>query len=198
MDSSWVADFLGGTESSGAEHDGPEFRRQRSQYGAGRRTLFHTQDCNRKAAAEEDTNSSLPQIPALLGGVGISTASLSELAKSNYLRGGVNVGATYDDNPLLASTGQLSNTSETIFPNIKFDESTSRTRWTLGYAGGLTINQKITNQNQGSHNVVFDSQFRLSPHVNLRVAENFFRPRDCLTRGMAPESSPARAGRTRA
>jgi hypothetical protein len=125
------------------------------------------------SAAEEDTNSSLPQIPALLGGVGISTEFLSEMARSNYLRGGVNVGATYDDNPLLASTGQLSNTSETIFPNIKVEESTSRTRWALGYAGGLTINQKITNQNQGSHNVLFDSQFRLSPHVNLRMAETF-------------------------
>ncbi len=123
--------------------------------------------------SEEDTNSGLPQIPALLGGARISTALLSESSRSNYLRGGVNVGATYDDNPLLVSTGQHSNTSETIFPNIKFDESTSRARWTLGYAGGLTVNQKITTENQGSHNVVFDSQFRLSPHVNLRVAENF-------------------------
>ena len=126
-----------------------------------------------EGVTEEDTDSGLPQIPALLGGARISTAFLSELERSNYLRGGVNVGATYDDNALLVSTGQQSNTSETIFPNIKIDESTSRTRWTLGYAGGLTVNQKITNENQGSHNVVFDSQFRLSPHVNLRVAENF-------------------------
>ena len=83
------------------------------------------------------------------------------------------MGATYDDNPLLLSTGRQSNTSETIFPNIRIEESTSRMRWSLGYAGGLTINQKITSQNQGSHNLNFDSQFRLSPHVNLRVAENF-------------------------
>jgi hypothetical protein len=46
-------------------------------------------------------------------------------------------------------------------------------RWTLGYAGGLTVNQRFTNQDQGSHNLNFDSQYRLSPHVNLRVAENF-------------------------
>ena len=46
-------------------------------------------------------------------------------------------------------------------------------RWTLGYAGGLTVNQKFTNQNQGSHNLNFDSQYRLSPHLNLRVAETF-------------------------
>jgi len=125
-----------------------------------------------EGGTEEDTNNDLPQIPALLGGRGTSAAFVSELERSNYLRGGVNVGAVYDDNPLLLSSGQ-SNTSETIFPNIRIEESSSRMRWSLGYAGGLTVNQKITNQNQGSHNLNFDSQYRLSPHVNLRVAENF-------------------------
>jgi hypothetical protein len=121
----------------------------------------------------EDTGSTLPQIPGLLGGVGISPAFLSEMEKSNYLRGGVNVGATYDTNPLLLSSGPVGNASVSIFPNIKIDETSSRMHWMLGYAGGLTVNQRFTNQNQGSHNVNFDSEFRLSPHVNLRVAENF-------------------------
>jgi hypothetical protein len=121
----------------------------------------------------EDASNDLPRIPALLGGAGISSAFLSELERSNYLRGGVNVGAVYDDNPLLLSSGVESNSSETIFPNIMIDESTSRIRWTLGYAGGLTVNQKITSRNQGSQNLNFDSQYRLSPHVNLRVAEGF-------------------------
>ena len=120
----------------------------------------------------EETSNDLPQIPTLLGGVGTSTAFLSEMERSNYLRGGVNVGATYDDNPLLLSPAE-SNTSETIFPSIKIDVSSSRARWSLGYAAGLTVNQKITNQNQGSHYLNFDSLFRLSPHVNLRVAETF-------------------------
>jgi len=121
----------------------------------------------------EDTSGELPQIPALLGGRGGSTAFLSELQRSNYLRGGVNVGAAYDDNPQLTSPSQGSNTSESIFPSISIDESSSRMRWTLGYAGGLTVNQKFTSQNQGSHKLNFDSQFRLSPHVSMRVAENF-------------------------
>ena len=53
--------------------------------------------------------------------------------------------------------------------------------WTLGYAGGLTVNQK-SRPEPGSHNLNFDSQFRLSPHVNLRVAENFSMTRDFLMR----------------
>lgn len=120
----------------------------------------------------EDTSNSLPQIPSFVGGKGITSAVLSEMEKSNYLRAGLNVGGAYDDNPLLLSSGK-SNTSETIFPSIRFEASTSRIRWSLGYAAGLTINQKFTSQNQGSHSLNFDSQYRLSPHVNLRVAENF-------------------------
>jgi hypothetical protein len=124
-------------------------------------------------ATEEGTNSDLPQIPALLGGTGISSAFISELKRSNYLRGGVNVSAAYDDNPLLASIGATSNTSVSIFPNVSIEETSSRIRWRLGYAGGLTINENLPNQNQNSQNVNFDSQYRLSPHVNLRVAESF-------------------------
>jgi hypothetical protein len=120
-----------------------------------------------------ETPSDLPQIPALLGGTGITTAMGSELVKSNYLRAGINVGATYDDNPLLGSPSQGSNTSESIFPNLAIERSSSRMKWSLGYAGGLTVNQNFTNENQGSHNLNFDSQFRLSPHVNLRIAEKF-------------------------
>jgi hypothetical protein len=121
----------------------------------------------------QDTNRDLPHIPALLGGRGMSMDFTTELERSNYLRGGVNVGAVYDDNPMLAPSGSVGNVSGSVFPNIKFEESTTRTRWELGYAGGLTVNQRFTSQNQGSHNLNFDSETRLTPHLNLRVAENF-------------------------
>ncbi len=107
------------------------------------------------------------------------------------------MGAAYDDNPLLASSGAESNTSESIFPNISIEESSSRIRWTLGYAGGLTMNQKITSENQGSQNLNFDSQYRLSPHVNLRIAENFSLTTGFFDAGNGPESRRLRAGRTR-
>ncbi|MGB6776103.1 MAG: hypothetical protein WBE45_17180 [Terriglobales bacterium] len=120
-----------------------------------------------------DTSGDLPQIPALLGGTGISSAFASELERSNYLRGGLNVGAVYDSNALLSSPAE-SNTGVSIFPNIKLEQSMSRMRYTLGYAGGLTVNENLASQNQQAQNVNFDSLFRLSPHVNLRIAENFF------------------------
>jgi hypothetical protein len=121
----------------------------------------------------EDTSSTVPQIPSFLGGKGINTTVLSKMERSNYLRAGLNVGSAYDDNPYLVSSGATSNTSVSIFPNIQIEETSSRIHWNLGYAAGLTINQNFTSQNDVSQSLIFDSQFRLSPHVNLRAAENF-------------------------
>lgn len=124
-------------------------------------------------AITDDSAEDLPRIPALLGGPGSSLALRSEMERSNYLRGGLNVGAAYDDNALLGSGEQVGNTSFSVFPSFAIDQSTSRMRWSLGYGGGLTVNQRLSSRNQGSHNLNFDSEFRLSPHVNLRAAENF-------------------------
>jgi hypothetical protein len=129
--------------------------------------------------SEDQSSEDLPGIPSLLGGRGSSLAFPSEMERSNYLRGGVNVGAAYDDNALLGSGGQMGNTTFSVFPNIAIDQSTSRMRWSLRYGGGLTVNQRLSSRNQGSHNLNFDSEFRLSPHVSLRAAEDF-----SLTAGM--------------
>lgn len=123
---------------------------------------------------EEDSSSRLPQIPALLGGPKLSVSLRSEAERSNYLRGGINVGATYDDNALLTPRNELSNTTYSVFPNISLEQVRSRVKWKLGYAAGLTVNQRLSTRNQGSHDLNFDSQFRLSPHVTLRVEEDFF------------------------
>ena len=118
-------------------------------------------------------NEEPPQIPALLGGQGTSLALTTEMERSNYLTFGMNVSTGYDDNALLTPSGQVGNTTFSVFPNIDMARSTSRMRWSFGYGTGLTVNQRLSNNNQGSHNLSFDSVFRLSPHVNLRATENF-------------------------
>src|SRR5205814_3838961 len=91
----------------------------------------------------------------------------------NYLRGGLNVGGTYDDNAFLTPHNIIGNTTFSVFPNISLDQTRSRIKWALSYAAGLTVNERLTSRNSGSHDLNFDSQFRLSPHVNLRIAEDF-------------------------
>ena len=124
-------------------------------------------------ATEEDTSSGLPKIPPVLGGRGPSMAFGAESERSNYLRGGLNVGAAYDDNALLTPTNGVGNVTYSVFPNISIEQTLPRIRWSLGYAAGLTVNQRLSDKNQGSHDLNFESLFRLSPHVNLRVAEDF-------------------------
>jgi hypothetical protein len=95
------------------------------------------------------------------------------LKRSNYLRGGINIGEAYNDNALLTPTEQVGNTTFSVFPNIAVAESTPRMRWSFAYAAGLTVNQRLSDQDSGSHDVTFDSLFRLTPHVSLHAAENF-------------------------
>src|SRR5690348_14552833 len=92
-------------------------------------------------ATEEDSSSMLPQIPSILGGRGISLTPITEQERSNYLRAGLNVSATYDDNATLVSTGATDNASVSIFPNIGVEHTSSTTHWNLDYAAGFTANQ---------------------------------------------------------
>jgi len=121
----------------------------------------------------DEDREDLPQIPSILGGRGSSLAFSSEMERSNYIRGGINFGAAYNDNAQLTPTGEVGDTTYSVFPNIAVQQTTSRTSWSLGYGAGLSVNQRLSNSNQGSHTLTFDSEFRLTPHLNLRAAEHF-------------------------
>jgi len=111
--------------------------------------------------------------PALLGGDAGSLAFSSELERSNYLRGGITVGTTYDDNAGNAVSPKIGDFSYSILPNIQLDQTRSRLHWVLGYLGGFTANQRLTSRNQGSHNLNGSLQYRLSPHMDLRLSDSF-------------------------
>jgi hypothetical protein len=132
-------------------------------------------------AAQSQNNGAEPAVvdelrapaPALLGGDSSSLAFSSELERSNYLRGGISIGATYDDNAASSPTTRISDFSYSILPNIQLDQTRSRLHWVLGYFGGFTANQRLTTRNQGSHNLTGSLQYRLSPHVDLRLSDSF-------------------------
>jgi len=112
-------------------------------------------------------------VPAIIGGFAPTLAFSSAIDRTNMLRAGINVGGSYDDNALLTPTNAIGNWSYSIFPNISIQQTRSRLRWDLGYAAGLTVNQELSSRNQGSHDLNLDLLYRLSPHVNLLVADHF-------------------------
>ena len=96
-----------------------------------------------------------------------------ELEHTNYLRGGVSVGANYDDNLLSTRTGQLGGYSYSVMPDIGIDLSRPRLLLNLNYSGGYTVNQRFSIYNSDSQNAGIDLSYRLSPHVNLRLTDRF-------------------------
>src|SRR6185312_14274281 len=60
-----------------------------------------------------------------------------------------------------------------ILPYIAIDQSRSRLHWNLNYAAGFVANQRLADQNQQSHNAGAELEYRVSPHVDLRLSDHF-------------------------
>ena len=112
-------------------------------------------------------------VPAIIGGFAPTLAFSSAADRANLLRIGFNVGGSYDDNALITPTNAISNWSYSIFPNISIQQTRSRLRWDLTYAGGVTVNEEFSANNQGSHDLNLNLLYRLSPHVNLILSDHF-------------------------
>ncbi len=110
--------------------------------------------------------------PALLNGDSSSLLFSPELERSNYIRAGLTVKANYDDNAANTTT-KIGDFSYSILPSIELDQTRSRLHWVLGYFGGFTANQRLTQRNQASHNLNGSLQYRLSPHMDLRLSDSF-------------------------
>lgn len=120
----------------------------------------------------ENTESVPSQTPLLNQS---SLAYSSELEHTNYVSGGVSLGATFDDNTLNRTADRLSNFTYSFLPFVELDHSRSRLAWQLDYAGGFVLNQHVAVDNQASHDVGLRASYRLSPHVTLALRDHFFR-----------------------
>ena len=97
----------------------------------------------------------------------------SETARRNYLIGGLRFSSAYDDNVFPSAGRAVSDTSYSIWPFISLDQARSRLSWTLSYSPGFTFYQKTTALNQADHNAAATLQYRLSPHVTLKLGDTF-------------------------
>lgn len=127
-------------------------------------------------AAEE-----APMIPpAPLNDEGYSLAFASETPRTNYLRGGVSLGAAYDDNVLPSSGQAVSDVRYSIWPSLSLQQSRSRLGWSLSYSPGYTFHQHLGSINGVDQNVALGFEYRLSPHVTLSVENSFQKTSDLL------------------
>lgn len=114
--------------------------------------------------------------PAPVSGEGYSLEFASETPRTNYLSGGVVLGAAYDQG-ILSSTGSVNDFDYSVAPTISFDQTRSRFRWDLSYSPGFTFYQKYSDLNQSSQNLGTKFSYRLSPHVTFSAQEAFSKTR---------------------
>ena len=138
---------------------------------------------------DPDQSTGSPAAPTPFTTSSQSLAFSSELERSNYLNGGVRLSSTYDDNALNTSTDQVSNFSYSVLPYIGLKQDISRLQLRFDYSGGFTINQRLSVRNQGTQTADADLRYRLAPHVDLRLLDNFFMTSgflNQLSEGIAP------------
>jgi len=128
--------------------------------------------------------------PTPVNGVQMPLMFSSDDSLSNFLSGGIELGSGYNDNALVTPNNPVSNVSVLLLPRIEIRQS--RERWNLdfAYSPGLTINQNLSEQNQFAHSLSFTMNYRLSPHVNLQLRDNFTKTNDLFSGLFGNASGP--------
>ncbi|MGC2449186.1 MAG: hypothetical protein WA477_16170, partial [Candidatus Sulfotelmatobacter sp.] len=121
---------------------------------------------NRSAPAENynpDTSGDRMVTPPPVSGQAYPVALASQ-ERSNYLRGGILFTSAYTDNAIGGVTGHpVSDISNSVFPVVTLDETTSRLHSTLTYAPGFTFYQRTSVLNSANQNASIEFEYRLSP-----------------------------------
>jgi hypothetical protein len=135
-------------------------------------------------------------VPSIVGGFTPTLSFSNRSERSNFFRAGITVGTNYDDNALITAGDAAGNWSYSIFPTLDIQKRTTRTLLDFGYAAGLTINQELTSQNQGSHDLNLNLLYRVSPHVNFVVEDHFSKTSGVFSQydsASSPQNSPSGA-----
>ena len=125
--------------------------------------------------------------PDPLSNEGYSLGFTSEATRTNYVRGGISFGTTYDDNVLPSSGQAVSDVRYSIWPSLSLQQSRPRLGWTLTYSPGYTFHQNGA-INGVDHNLALGFDYRLSPHVTLSLGSSFQKTSDLLN---LPQNSPS-------
>ena len=114
-----------------------------------------------------------PVIPATLEGQRARGELLAEPSGPNFLTGGVTITQMYTDNAQLTNTGNMSNLSYDIQPQIAVNHAGPRLAYSMAASAGFVVNRDIQEQNQATQGGTLDLTYNLRQFTTLRVSESF-------------------------
>jgi len=120
---------------------------------------------------------SITAVPAPLGGTSPQLLPTSQGEVHNVLRGGLTLGALYDDNAVIANT-QGSEYQYSISPSLALQQTRPHTAWSLDYRGGFTIEHTPLETGvsvQNATSATADLQHLFSPRLLLELREDYLR-----------------------
>lgn len=118
----------------------------------------------------DDTRMMTP--PPVSGGAYPGKVGADE--RSNFLRAGLVVTGSYNDNILPGDgTQKVGDSSYSIVPTISIDRRTPHDSLDLSYSSGFTLYQKTTQLNGVSQGGSADFRFNLTPYAVVEVRDSF-------------------------
>lgn len=119
----------------------------------------------------QDDDSMMPLTPEVSGSF-FPTEGAG--GRSNYLSGGVIVGASYDDNLVTGPAGKPESAETySIWPTINYEQKTTRTRAAFTYSPGFTFYEPVTSDNSFTQNATADFQYRLTQRMTVTFQDVF-------------------------
>jgi hypothetical protein len=91
----------------------------------------------------------------------------------NVLSAGLALTSGYDDNAFSTSRSHVGNVSYLVAPSISITEARRRVFWALDYNPGFYWNHRLSQRYEASHNLDFNSQFRLTERLTARIRESY-------------------------
>jgi hypothetical protein len=113
------------------------------------------------------------EAPATLVGQRARALLVGEPNGPNYLTGGVTVIQMYTDNARLTSTGNTSNLSYDIQPEIALNHAGPRLTYSMAASAGFVVNRDLQEQNQATQGGSLDLTYNLRPFTTIRISDSF-------------------------
>jgi len=128
-----------------------------------------------RAWPQEETGASQSNegmtVPPAVSGIAYPSEVGAE-SRSNYLLGGFTFSTGFIDNVYAGSTTTANDVTYIVQPTVAFDQTTGRVHESVTYTPGFTFYQPTSSLDVVNEVGGADFQFRLSPHVSLRAADN--------------------------